>query len=211
MKKSGRMNKMKGLITFFAAVILILTVGSANAEIVIDFESLGDLTVVDNQFLGLGADFNGLAKILSRSGSLAFTWPDPKSGYNVISDFSYDSSSSSIRDIRVDAVGPKWLMVGGYVTHGTYITEKKNVTLTAYDSSGNILGFQSTNGSDTSGVANMLLSVSAPNISYVIFSNEGLNTCTVDDFTFAPVPVPAAVLLGMLGLGVAGLKVRKFV
>jgi hypothetical protein len=37
------------------------------------------------------------------------------------------------------------------------------------------------------------------------------NIFTVDDFTFNPVPVPAAVLLGMLGLGVAGLKLRKFV
>jgi hypothetical protein len=33
----------------------------------------------------------------------------------------------------------------------------------------------------------------------------------IDDVKYALVPTPAAVLIGMLGLGVAGLKLRKFV
>ena len=205
------MNTMRGLITICAAAILIPAAGSAHADMtVIDFESLGDLTVVDNQFLGLGADFNGLAKILSRSsGTLASSWPSPYSGDKVISDFSYDPVSDSIIDIRVDAVGAEWLMAGGYVT-GT-----GNVTLTAYDSWGFPLGTPSSTGGANLGgdpglPPNMFLSVSAANIAYVIFSNDHYDICTVDDFTFNPVPVPAAVLLGVLGLGVAGWKLRKF-
>ncbi len=37
------------------------------------------------------------------------------------------------------------------------------------------------------------------------------NGIGIDDTTFALVPIPGAVLIGMLGLGVAGLKLRKFV
>ncbi len=46
--------------------------GSAQADMtVIDFESLGIFDVVDNQFSGLGADFNGLQRILSHLGELS--------------------------------------------------------------------------------------------------------------------------------------------
>jgi len=109
-------------------------------------------------------------------------------------------------NIRIDAVGPEWLMAGGYVT-GT-----DSVTLTAYNSSDILLGAVSTIGANTVGYGtpNIFLNVSAPNIAYVEFSILSGNTFTVDDFTFNPVPIPAAVLLGMLGLGVAGLKLRKF-
>jgi len=49
-----------------------------------------------------------------------------------------------------------------------------------------------------------------PLTAYVIFSIKDYTIFTVDDFTFVPVPVPAAVLLGMLGLSVAGMKLRRF-
>lgn len=199
---------MRRLITFCTAAILILAAGSAQADMTIDFESLGDLVGVDDQFLGFGADFNGLAQILSEStGSLVSSLFPPHSGDKVI--WNYDPVNKLITDLRVDAVGPEWRMAGGYVTG------VGNVTLTAYDSSGSVLGTPSfTGGANIVGYGtppNKLLSVSAANIAYVIFSPDSPYTFTVDDFTFNPVPVPAAVLLGMLGLGVAGLKLRKFV
>ena len=68
-----------------------------------------------------------------------------------------------------------------------------------------------------SGIANwgdnsLLLSVSGGNIAYVLFHDSG-NAYTLDDLKYTPVatPVPAAVLLGILGLSTAGLKLRKFV
>jgi len=192
---------MRRLITLCATTILILAVGSAKADM-IDFESLGDLVPVDNQFLGLGADFNGLAQILSEySGSLTSSLFPPNSGDKVI--WNYDPDNKLITDIRVNAVGPEWLMAGGYVT-GT-----ANVTLKAYGSSGSELASHSTGGINLGDDANIFLHVSAANIAYVTFVGYS-NTYTVDDFTFTPVPVPAAVLLGMLGLGVAGMKLRKF-
>jgi hypothetical protein len=37
------------------------------------------------------------------------------------------------------------------------------------------------------------------------------NGVGIDDTTYALLPIPGAVLIGMLGLGIAGLKLRKFV
>jgi len=187
---------MKGLITFCAAAILIMAAGSAHAEIIIDFDSLTHFDLVDNQFSELGADFNSDATVLDY---LSSSTP-PHSGSKVI--FNFPSN-----DIRVDAIGSEWLMAGGYVTGSA------NVILTAYDYSNTLLGSDSTGGANIVGFGtpNIFLNISASNIAYVIFSIDTGNTFNIDDFTFVPVPVPAGVLLGMLGLGVAGMKLRKFV
>ena len=187
---------MRRLTAFFSVAVLILSTGSVHANMtVINFDSLAPGTIVDNQFSSLGADFNGDATVV---GSLTGSFPS-HSGSEVI--FNFPSNN-----IRIDAVGPEWLMAGGYVT-GT-----DSVTLTAYNSSDILLGAVSTIGANTVGYGtpNIFLNVSAPNIAYVEFSILSGNTFTVDDFTFNPVPVPAAVLLGMLGLGVAGLRLHKF-
>jgi len=198
---------MKGLITFCAAV-LILAAGSAHADM-INFDSLTNHELVDNQYiLELGAGFNGSARISAFPGSLYPFHSSP----NVIENFNLDYKRG---DIKIDAVGTKWLMAGGYVTGSA------EVILTAYDSSNtklvNLSVPYSTGGANLG--SNMFLQFMAANIDYVIFSleiaeDEDYNDndiFTVDDFTFNPVPVPAAVLLGMLGLSVAGLKLRKFV
>jgi hypothetical protein len=184
-----------------AAAVLITAAGSGRADItVIDFESLGDLVVVDDQFVALGADFNGDATVLSKStGSLNWTLFPPFSGDKVI----YDTYGGP-GFIRVDAVGAEWTMVGAYVTGNA------NIIMTAYDSGGNALGSEQTGGANYVGVGtpNMFLSVSASDIAYAVFGDSG-NTFTIDDFSFTPVPVPGAVLLGVLGLGAAGLKLRR--
>ncbi|MEN6423735.1 MAG: hypothetical protein ABFE13_00115 [Phycisphaerales bacterium] len=46
-------------------------------------------------------------------------------------------------------------------------------------------------------------------ISYMTF-NDGGGFVQIANMTFSPVPVPAAVLLGILGLGAASAKLRKF-
>ncbi len=189
---------MRRLITFCAATVLILAAGNAHADM-INFDSLddGEVSVIyTNQPSGIGADFNNDAWI---TGSLGPSFPT-ESGSKVI-------FNSSGYKIKVNAVGPEWLKAGGYVTGA------ENVTLTAYDSSDTILvnlsGPDSTGGNNIG--SNMFLQFGAANIAYVIFSPDSSTSLfTIDNFTFIPVPVPAAVLLGMLGLSVAGMKLRRF-
>jgi hypothetical protein len=167
---------------------------SAANVTVIDSESLADIGAVDDQFSGPSVDFNRTATALS-----GYEWLDfpPYSGDIVI----YDTFGGG-GTIRVDTVGPPWMMAGGYVT------TNGNVTLTAYDSFGSVLGTASTDGADYVGsgkgfAPNMLLSVSVVNIAYAGFTDSG-NTYTVEDFAFQPIPAPRAVLLGSIGIGLIG-------
>jgi len=164
----------------------------------IDFESLASQEVVDDQFLGLGADFNASARVLSLSeGTLDPDYP-PYSGDKVIS----DNPLSGTGIIRIDAIGSLWSMAGAYVTGSA------SVTLTAYACDSSVLGNASTGGanriSDRTGLPpNIFLSVNAPNIAYVEFSDTG-NEYTVDGVRYQPIPAPGAILLGSIGIGFVG-------
>jgi hypothetical protein len=194
---------MKKLI-MICAILIVGVAGLARAAptIVIDFESLADLEVVDDQFLALGADFGATASILMLGTSLNPDFP-PNSGNNVI----YDDPTLGTGIIRVDAVGSPWAMAGGYVTGNT------DVTLTAYASDGTVLGSASTGGANYIGAGtgllpNIFLSVAVPGIAYVEFSDTG-NTYTVDDFTLQAIPAPGAIVLGGIGIGLIGWLRRR--
>jgi hypothetical protein len=194
------MNKLM-IIGVLSLALMVSSSGLA-APTVIDFESLADLEVVDNQFLSLGADFGGTASILRAGTSLNPVFP-PNSGSNVI----FDDSTLGTGIIRIDAVGSLWAMAGGYVTGN------KNVTLTAYASDNSVLGTASTGGANYIGaitglLPNIFLSVTAPGIAYVQFSDTG-NTYVVDDFTLQPIPAPGAILLGGIGVGVVSWLRRR--
>lgn len=47
-------------------------------------------------------------------------------------------------------------------------------------------------------------------VSLIIFSDGGYDNVAIDNLQVAQVPIPGAVLLGMLGLGAAGIKLRRF-
>jgi hypothetical protein len=195
---------MKKITIIFALCLALAGANTARAAptIVIDFESLADYEVVDDQFLALGADFGGTASILQAGASLNSAYP-PNSGINVI----YDDPYLGTGIIRVDAVGSPWAMAGGYVTGNT------DVTLTAYASDGTVLGSASTGGANYIGAGtgllpNIFLSVAVPGIAYVEFNDSG-NTYTVDDFTFEAIPAPGAILLGGIGIGLVGWLRRR--
>jgi hypothetical protein len=191
------MNKLM-IIGVLSLALMVSSSGLA-APTVIDFESLADLEVVDDQFLSLGADFGGTTSVLRAGTSLTAIFP-PNSGSNVI----YDNPTLGSGIIRVDAVGSLWAMAGGYVTGN------RNVTLTAYASDNSVLGTASTGGANYigAGTPNIFLSVTAPGIAYVQFSDSG-NTYTVDDFTLQPIPAPGAILLGGIGVGVVSWLRRR--
>lgn len=195
---------MKKLTIFIALCLALAGANTARAAptIVIDFESLADLEVVDDQFLALGADFGATASILQAGASLNPIFP-PNSGVNVI----YDDPALGTGTIRVDAVGSLWAMAGGYVTGNT------DVTLTAYAIDGTALGSASTGGANFIGAGtglspNIFLSVTANGIAYVEFSDSG-NTYVVDDFTLQAIPAPGAILLGGIGVGLVGWLRRR--
>jgi len=195
---------MKKLTIIFALCLALAGANTVRAAptFVIDFESLADLDIVDDQFLALGADFGGTASILRAGASLSSAFP-PKSGSNVI----FDDPQLGSGIIRVDAVGLPWAMAGAFVTGNT------DVTLKAYASDGSLLGSASTGGANYVGAGtglspNIFLSVSAPGIAYVEFSDTG-NTYVVDDFTFQAIPAPGAILLGGIGVGLVGWLRRR--
>jgi hypothetical protein len=195
---------MKKMIFAFVLCLALAGANTARAAptIVIDFESLADLDVVDDQYLAAGADFGGTASILQAGASLNPIFP-PNSGVNVI----YDDPALGTGIIRVDAVCYLWAMAGGYVTGNT------DVTLTAYATDGTVLGSASTGGANFIGAStgllpNIFLSVTAPGIAYVEFSDNG-NSYVVDDFTLQAIPAPGAILLGGIGAGLVGWLRRR--
>ncbi|QMS90859.1 PEP-CTERM sorting domain-containing protein [Nostoc edaphicum CCNP1411] len=189
--------KKLSLATAGVTCLTLATLGSGKAQAVdtvIDFDSLLDLEIVDNQFLNQGVDFNGTASILQLGSSLNSLFP-PVSANNLI----YDNPSLGNGIIRVDAVNSLWSSVGGFVTGTT------NVTLTAYASDNSILGTVSTGGANFQDAAtgllpNIFLSLTAPDISYITFQDSG-NTYTVDNFTFSSQSVPEPTsMLGFFAL-----------
>ena len=170
------------------AIFLFSTPGYG---VTIDFEDLAKWAVVDNQYLGLGVDFNGTAVALKESEGLDQDYP-PHSGVMVI----YNEFSEII---RADAVGVLWKSVGAFITAGA----PSGATLTAYDANNNILGtdFVSQNKIGY-GEPNAFLSVTAPNIAYMTISGQQYYN-VVDDFQFEQIPEPTT--LGLLAAGTFGL------
>jgi hypothetical protein len=173
--------------------------------IVIDFETGVVGQVIDDQFVGLGADFNGTTIFHGQQTGLPINIFPPNSGDQVTVNL---ASLGAV--IRVDAVGSLWSMAGGYVTATSNVT----ATMTAYGPSGSVLGSASVFDNclpDACGSPNpnAFLSVAAPGIAYVEFTGDDEppgGSFTMDDFTFE-LPEPAAVVL--LGLGLPILLVGR--
>ena len=80
--------------------------------------------------------------------------------------------------------------------------------LSVWDAGSNFLGqvWDSVSGRGTS--STLVFNSSSFDIAYIEF--KGTSSVAIDNFKANVVPVPGAMLLGMLGLGAAGLKLRKF-
>jgi hypothetical protein len=173
---------------------------AATIKTVIGFDDLPDLAIVDDQLQSFGVDFNQTGLNLARNHSLSQFYP-ARSGNNVIADY---PTSPLTGVIRADAINHLWTEVGGYVTGRTV------VILTAFSPTNQILGQVSTGGENYIGAPtnippNQLLQLTFPNIAYITFTGDTVNSnsFTLDDFTFtnaADVPTPA-LLPGLIGFG----------
>ena len=170
-----------------AALVSTLAMGQAAAH-VITFDDLPGNTTVSNEYPGVF--FSG-AKVPEADVFAPDFFP-PVSQSQVVYNL--------LAEIRVATLGA-WSEVGGFITGNAAIT------LAAYDSSDVLLGSVSTPGENyvTSGRdPNIFLSVaSSAGIAYAIFRGPGANTFTLDNFTYAVVPLPGALLL--FGSALAGL------
>jgi len=83
------------------------------------------------------------------------------------------------------------------------------MTLTAYDASGNQMGQSLFTTQFAEGAVRGTIAFGA--MTYVAFNytNTDFGFYGIDDLDFTPVPVPGAILLGILGLSVAGVKLHK--
>ena len=105
-------------------LMLLLASSSLADDIVIDFEGLADFSPVTNQFEGVepvGVTFSS-ATVLTKGISLNSFFFPPRSGTNVIFDFPTGT-------IGLAFTGPVTKVAG-------FVTGNRNVTLTAFNSSG---------------------------------------------------------------------------
>ena len=80
---------------------------------------------------------------------------------------------------------------------------------TGIEVGGTLYAFSSTQGDNSQSFLGIVSTSPFTSANIHMSSDPGGNGVGIDDVMYA-VPVPGAVLLGMLGLSVAGVKLRKF-
>jgi hypothetical protein len=175
-------------VRWFLPVLLLLSFPVlANADVV-TFEGLADGTVVTNQFSNL-IFLNATIATAGPSGSLNADEFPPHSGENVVFD---DGGPMSISFIVPAST------VSGFFNYGT------RLTLTAFDSSNNVIGTTTSAFNSNLGVTgdpgshpNEVLSFSfVSGISRIVIAGDPEGTSfTLDDLTVATVPEPSALYL----------------
>jgi hypothetical protein len=187
----------KPSLALFALLLALLPPG-ARALTTIDFEGLGDSTVLDVQYAGLSF---GHAVVLTAGVTLNEIEFPPHGGSNVASD---DGGA-----MQLSFAAPVQDFSG-------YFTYAERLTLTAFDSGGNLVATslsQFTNNLALSGVVG-----SAPNEPIelvaaggiqriVIAGNAAGGSFVVDDLAITAVPEPRVAML--LAAGLAALTLRR--
>ena len=177
-------------------VVLFFASSNALADMV-DFEGIPDTYLFFGGGVNLGGYYPGL-----NFGPDATIFDQVRYGYNNI-DFPPHSGDAVLGSITNQTIKVDFDIASTYV--GAWYTSLGSFYLEAYDASDNLL--DSAEGLSNLGT-NSLISVSGGSIAYVLF-HDGGGTYAIDDLEFTPVPVPGAVLLGLLGLSAAGIKLRK--
>lgn len=201
-------------------VVLILLNNTALADF-INFDDGVEEDPVGSFYSAFGVNFVNAKWIDGLIGTGGYVADGDATPPFTIRDISNDGFNSSSDPIIITFDTPQTYVsiLGVDVGHA-------GVRMDAYDSivGGDLIGFAEGIGSTERGYIPVggglfsheeyLLEVTALNIRRVELYRpypdiyDGVH---YDNLTFNPVPVPGAVILGMLGLGVAGMKLRKFV
>jgi hypothetical protein len=205
---------MKGRIKFMVLTIISLTLlalpgPQPSFGFVITFEGLHDLNVITNHYSALGVTFENAIVLVSgaEGGSLnEFSFP-PHSGDIVAS-----PENSGFMFLKFD---PTFIFVGGFFTYS--LPEGAFLTLTALDSSANILGTVHSTFYDNTGESgnppNEFLSISGVGEIKTLQIDGPGDQWTLDDFTATgatPIPEPATIILVASGLaGAFGYQKRR--
>ena len=176
----------------------LLVIPQPTRALVIDFEGLADGTSVTSQFPGLV--FSNATVLSAGIGLNQFEFP-PHSGTNVVFD---DGGPITV------TFSVPFLDAGGFFTYD------EQLTLTALDPNGNVLGsvmspFNSNDAlfGDPGSTPNEFLQLSGlgPIGSIVIAGDPAGGSFTLDDFQGTPTPEPSSLIL--LGSGLSGLWFRR--
>ena len=193
------MKKLAGILLTLA-LTSVINGGAARAEeVVLSFENVPDAYLYRAGNQNLGTYYSGL-----NFGPQVTVLDQARYGYNS-TDFPPHTGNAVIwgdyvdQPLRVDFLGFQSTSVEAWYT-SLYV-----VHLNAYDSADNLLASTASPINYPGQVS--LISVSAPNIAYVTFYNNGMNYLSLDDLAYTPVPEPSTVAL--LALGAGGLVIGR--
>lgn len=176
---------------------LLATTSQLNATpVLLDFEDISDFTSVGDFYASTGVHFYNAISLTAGFSLNEYDFP-PHSG--------------------LMAIGDNYAPIEIFFEHAAnninaYFTYSSQLTFSAYDSSGNSVGWfinQQTNNLQTSD----LIALSFSNVSRLTISGASENSYIMDDFSFepgTPVPEPSTILLFVTGLsGLVSMAKRK--
>lgn len=114
------------------------------------------------------------------------------------------------------SVGPEGILTISFTTPAYalgawFLDVEYDYDATGIEVGGTLYAFGSDQGDNTQSFLGITSTTPFTTAMIHMSSDSGGNGVGIDDVKYALVPVPAAVLLGVLGLGAAGLKLRKYV
>jgi len=204
--------KANSILVCILALVITTGVASADLAVVVDPDAFTAGTDISNAFAGVslsavgpGWDGTTPSNVLSidpttnfnaSTGSLVFGHYGDFPPYwredgllQLRADFAVNST-----DVQIDFIGDNSSDYGqlfAYDAGGTLVDSAYTIQMTVPDQ-----------------VETLMVS---GDIAYVIAGGiDGQSAVGLDNLQFTPVPVPGAILLGILGLGAAGWKLRKF-